>query len=333
MANSIQPSQSAQNFLLERSFKAQFADASHFHRNWMGDIIVLVGTSTAGKSSLIQALRRIEPERIEDGGDLKTEVILFQYLKKQYPVEVAVMQKVMRPLDIPRAILAGERPWQMMPLTPEQAQAEEVIQGMGKVEDSLPLDELFQNTEPLMIDDAFERSRRGESVIFDVLKVATIANRVLMRKFDGPIRKVLVYCPFSLLSSRMTERNRAAAESGQLSNQRRGAFPFRQFADIYTRKQPEQSPLETITRAQAIKTFTENLDQEILVFREKGFPLPSEEQLQIDKSNMTQEFLKRLGFTDDVDEIEIAPRDPEAYDLIINSGQVTATEAAHILHT
>lgn len=63
------------------SLRAQIADYSHFHRYWMGDIIVLIGNSTAGKTSIIQSLRQMEPDRIEDGVDLKSSADVLHFLQ------------------------------------------------------------------------------------------------------------------------------------------------------------------------------------------------------------------------------------------------------------
>jgi ABC-type phosphate/phosphonate transport system ATPase subunit len=60
--------------IMARSLKAHFADFNAFHSFGKGDIVVLVGTSTAGKSSIIRALKELEPDRLEDGGDIRVSV-------------------------------------------------------------------------------------------------------------------------------------------------------------------------------------------------------------------------------------------------------------------
>ncbi len=327
--------QEMQNLFMEKSFKAQFADYQHFHRHWMGDIIVLVGTSTAGKTSIIKALRQMESDRVEDGVDLRSDAAFLGYFKKQCPDEVAMLEKVIDPLDIPKAVLSPDRPWKVGVSGPEKIDAELMIQRIKKVLDSAPEAEihaLFQNMEPQMFDEAFERSRRGGSIIFDVLNVDAVASHALMRNFDGPMRMVLVYCPFYMLSSRMEKRNKEAEESGNLMNQRMGEFPLVQFSQIYTQKDKGQRALEVITRSQAIKAFDENFDQGIIGARQAGRTLPSDEQILADKVKFRQFFLDDLGFTDDLDKVEIAPRKQHLYHLFINSGNLRAEESAKILH-
>lgn len=327
--------QKMQDLFMEQSFKAQFTDHRYFHRYSMGDVVVLVGTSTAGKTSIIKALRQIEPDRIEDGDDLRTDAINLEYFKKRCPDEVAMLEKVMEPSDIPRAVFSPDRPWKKSVSCSEKIAAEEVIQRIKKMADSVPEAEihaLFRNMKPQMFDEAFERSRRGGSIIFDVLNVNAVANHALMRNFNGPMRIVLVYCPFYMLSSRMEKRNREAEERGNLMNQRMGEFPLVQFSQIYTQKDNNQRTLEVITRTQAIKAFDENYDKGIMGDRIAGRKLPSEEEILANKAKFCHSFLSDLGFVDGVDKVEIAPRNQHLYQIFLNSGILTAKDSAKILH-
>lgn len=324
-----------QDLFMEKSFKAQFADYQHFHRHWMGDIVVLVGTSTAGKTSIIKALRQMESDRFEDGVDLRCDAAFLEYFRKQCPDEVAMLEKVIDPLDIPKAVLSPDRPWKKGISGSEKMNAESLIQRIKKVLDSAPEEEihaLFQNMVPQMFDEAFERSRRGGSIIFDVLNVEALASHALMRNFDGPMRMVLVYCPFYMLSSRMEKRNKEAEESGNLMNQRMGEFPLVQFSQIYAQKDKGQRALEVITRSQAIKSFDENFDKGTMSAKQAGRKLPPDEQILADKVKFRQFFLDDLGFTADLDKIEIAPRKQHLYHLLLNSGYLKAEESARIIH-
>lgn len=323
------------DLFMEKSFRVQIADYRHFHRNWMGDIIALAGTSTAGKSSIIKELRQLETDRIEDGLDLKMDVELLKCLKKHCPDEVGQLENLMQPLDIPNAVWTKERAWKPSVSEAEKLAAEGVIKRLKKSMDELPreeMDAIFKRLEPQMFDEAFERSRRGESVIFDVLEVEAFVHHATMRNFDGPLKVVLIYCPFHILASRMEKRNREAQESGNLSNQRIGVFPFLQFSNIYSRKKTGQRTLEVITRNQAIKAFDENFDKGTIAARLRGDPLPSEEKLLIEKENTRRIFLKKLGFDEGIDRIEIAPHHEQHYHFILDSSRFTPEESAKFLH-
>lgn len=123
------------NIFRECSFRAQCADYQHFNRCWMGNIVVLVGTSTAGKSSIINALRRLESNRKEDGGDLRGLTFDYKNIKKRFPAEVEILEKVIKdPLDISKAIFSPERPWKRINSPPgkKEMEAEKIIQVIKK---------------------------------------------------------------------------------------------------------------------------------------------------------------------------------------------------------
>lgn len=190
----------------------------------------------------------------------------------------------------------------------------------------------YERIERQMFDDALQHSRQGRNVVFDVLSIDTLARHILVRNFNGPLRSVLTYCPFHVLSSRMEQRNREARESGELGNQRVGAFPLIQFGEIYTKKQNEQRTLETVTRDQVTRAFNENFDQRIAQERQEGHSMPSNKEILIKKEGRCQKLLKKLGFTDNLDAVELAPRNQHLYDLILNSSRLMPTDSAQILH-
>lgn len=329
--------------VMDESFKAQFRDYNHFRQYGMGDIVVLVGTSTAGKTSIIQAIKQLEPNRIEDGCDLRGLAIALKVLTKYHPNEIEILRKLMKtPLDIPKAVGSKERSWKTEITSQEKIEAEEAIQRIKKTEDAFSSKEkenihrAFQNMELEMFDDAFEYSRRGGNIIFDVLNIDVLAKHVLMRNFDGPMRVVLTYCPFNVLSSRMEQRNKEAVESGELSNQRIGEFPLMQFSEIYTQKEKGQTSFERLTREQVTKAFNENFDKGTEANREtariEGRKFPSEKEILKEKAKTLADFLANLGFKDGIEVVEVAPKKQQFYHLCINSSKLLPTESAKIIH-
>jgi len=325
-----------QEIFMERSFKAQFIDYQYFHKHWMGSVTVLVGTSTAGKSSIIQALKNIEPDMIEDGIDISYTKRELKFFKENYPKEFTSLEKVMDSPTISTAVFTKERHWKEPVSDAEKTNAEQILKSLSE-KWSLPcneaiLDALFENVEPQMFDEALELSRQGRSIIFDVLSVDSFARHALMRNFNGPqLNVALVYCPFHTLSSRMEKRNQEAQQDGNLSNQRIGAFPLLQFSEIYTQKEHNQSTLETITREQATKAFNENFDKRIVFTRNENQELRPDNVIQKAKEEELQFLLTNLGFTDTVDKVEIAPKNQHLYNLLINSGKMKAEDSAKIL--
>ena len=330
--------------VIDSSFKAQFRDYNHFRQYGMGDIVVLVGTSTAGKTSIVKALKQLESDRLEDGGDLRCDAINLKFMTKHNPDEIEILRKVIRtPLDIPKSIGSKERSWKIGVSLQEKLEAEEAMQRIQKTGDSFSakekedLNSAFQNRELEMFDDAFEYSRRGGNIIFDVLNIDVLAKHVLMRNFDGPMRVVLTYCPFHVLSSRMEQRNKEAVESGELSNQRIGEFPLMQFSEIYTQKEKGQRSFERLTREQVTQAFDENFDRGTTANREaarlEGRKFPSPKEILKEKEKLRADFLKNLGFKEGIDVVEVAPKNQDFYHLFINSNHLIPGESAKIIHS
>lgn len=328
---------------MDESLKTQFRDYNHFHQYGMGDIVVLVGTSTAGKTSIIKALQELEPDRLEDGGDLRSYFTSLKVMTKYNPNEIEILSKLMKnPLDIPKAIGSKEFSWKTGITPQEKLEAEEAIQRIQKTGDAFSpkekeeIDGAFKNSEFEMFDDAFERSRRGGDTIFDILNIDALARHLLTRNFNGPIRPILIYCPFHVLSSRMEKRNKEAMESGEFSNQRIGEFPLMQFSELYTQKGKRQAPFERLSREQVTQAFNENFDNGTNANREtariEGRKFPSEKELSKEKAESLANFLANLGFKDGIDVVEVAPKNQDSYTLFINSSQSPPSESAKIIH-
>jgi hypothetical protein len=325
--------------VMDESFKAQFRDYNHFHKYWMGDITVLVGTSTAGKTSIIKALKQLDSNLLEDGGDLRGQNIHLKAMTKYNPNEIEILSRLMNtPLDITKAVGSTERSWKPGITSLEKMEAEEALQRINETGDAFSPEEIedidssFKNMELEMFDDAFDHSRRGGNIIFDVLNIDVLARHLLIRNFDGPIRAVLTFCPFHVLSSRMEKRNKEAVESGEVSNRRIGEFPLMQFSEIYTQKEKGQVAFERLTRMQVTKAFDENFDKGVEAGRLQGRKQPSNEQLAIDKKKLRADFLKNLGFKEGVDVVEIAPKNQQFYNLFINSSKLLPDESAKMIH-
>lgn len=329
--------------VVNSSLKIQFQDHACFRHYGMGDIVVLVGTSNAGKTSIIKALKQLEPDRLEDGYCLRALTTILTAMTKSNKNEIETLMKVMNTAsDIPKAIGSTERSWKIGITSKEKIEAEKAIQKITKTYDSLSVKEkkdinnLLQNKNLEMFDDAFEYSRKGRNIIFDVLNIDVLAKHILMRNFDGPMRVVLTYCPFWVLSSRMEERNQKAVKSGELSNQRIGEFPLMQFSRIYTQKGKGQRAFERLTQNQVTQTFDENFDKGTEKAREtanlKGEPFPTPKKISKEKKRLRDAFLKNLGFQEGINKVEVAPRNQNFYHLLLNSNQLFPDESANVIH-
>ncbi len=315
---------------MDLSWKAQFQDYHQFHKQWKGEVVLLVGTSTAGKTSIIQALKKLDPDVVEDGGDLRSYAISLSMAEKINPDEVEILKGALKEqVDISKAIDSKERNWKEGVAQEDKKGAEEAIKRIQTKWKSLSKEELedleapFRTLELKMITDAYNFSGRGGKIIFDLLNIDAFFKERILNSFDGPLKVVLAYCPFHVLSSRMEKRSREAAESGEFSNQRIGAFPLIQFSELYGEGQPV---LERLTREEAIKSFDENFDKGVAAA--EGGSLPSPEEILQDKEKQRATFLQNLGFKPGVDTVEIAPKNQWFYHAVLDTSRLSAEEAA-----
>ncbi len=80
---------------IEHSLELQKAE-SHF-LPLVGRVIVLIGTSSVGKSSIIAAMRAQDADLQETGGDLVGLDSAYNHFKKNQSVELAFLQSVLKP--------------------------------------------------------------------------------------------------------------------------------------------------------------------------------------------------------------------------------------------
>lgn len=76
--------QEMQDLFMERSFKIQVADYQNFHRSWNGNVVVLVGGSSAGKSTIINALKSLDRGMVEEGSDLTGANFIYEFMEKNH---------------------------------------------------------------------------------------------------------------------------------------------------------------------------------------------------------------------------------------------------------
>lgn len=246
-----------QHVFKDRSYHEAPGDSKSNSTVRPGDVIVLAGTSTAGKSSIVSALRKLDPDIVEEDLDLRT----------------SDTQKIPGP-----------------------------------------------NAQRDMMDDVIKHSLQGKRVVVHVDQAHKFLNHLLDRKVELPTKKVLAFCPFHELSSRLKERNRKAEESGgDIQNLRDPLMPIDNFSNLYTQAKEPGRGLETIKRDQAVAIYNDHFDQMIAYARKLGRDLPSDDVIARDKVDSLHEFLSNLGFKEGVDSVDVEPRNKEHYDYIFDT--------------
>lgn len=97
--------------LFRRSLEADRYAAEHLRRYGEGKIFVLLGHSTAGKTSIIGQLRRDSPEWVESGMDMDFPSQDADELRRKAPALYERMARAMDHADIGRAVMGHAVAW------------------------------------------------------------------------------------------------------------------------------------------------------------------------------------------------------------------------------
>lgn len=92
------------SLFLKRSLEADRQAVQHWRQRGEGRIFVLLGHSTAGKTSIIKELRKEHPEWIESGMDMYFPMMEVAYLREQAPELYQRIALAIEPADIGRAL-------------------------------------------------------------------------------------------------------------------------------------------------------------------------------------------------------------------------------------
>ncbi|MCH9612926.1 MAG: hypothetical protein S4CHLAM102_14260 [Chlamydiia bacterium] len=322
---------------LLQSLHAQFSDWNYFHRHLTGEVIVIVGTSTAGKTSIMNAFKQLAPEFTVGEGDRWGEKEDLNLLREYFPNQLSTLAHYFPLQVLPRVIYSGQRPWKKE-IDPEEAKTiERLILHLKQQVCALPVSKIapFDRAADLgLFDHAFEHARRGGNIIIDALAIEGFAKHAMWRRYNGHLTVALAYCPFSILPKRIAQRNQQAVETGELTERRIGTFPFCQFSNLYVgqKEKPMPSPsLEIITRSEASRIYTQHYDQWIEANQTADAPLSATLTSVAAKKEKCATFLFNLGFTDGVDQISILPHRLGFYHTLLNTGKVSAMQGAQHL--
>ncbi len=239
------------DLFLEKSFKAQIADHHNFQRLWNGNVVVLVGGSSAGKSTIIQGLKELDKDMVEEGSDLTGANFIYEFMQnnhEQYGVSKADW-KHLHSVLVPR-----KDHWHIHEAVGKEigstADAFDFIPGTSIVDQERaiktvaalhgPVCECAERTgkmiDRIVMDKILEHARNGKNAAFDLIDIDQVAAHPISQQTK--ITSVFVYCPFGKLTERLAERNRKAF-SGEidLSEVRAGVFPLLQYSELVRPRQ------------------------------------------------------------------------------------------------
>lgn len=344
-----------QNAFMAQSLKTQIADYKHFTGMLGRDVVVLVGGSSAGKSSIIAALQNLDKRMVEAGCDLTGSNAIYEFMEanhKSFGVTQSDWEHFHTVL-VPRknnwhiheavAKGGGEDPANYGFKSGASAQDQKrALETAGKLQ--APVDTYARYVgncaDDFVLNSVLEQAMSGNNVTFDMCDFDKIAKHPLSQFTH--VKSVFVYCPFGKLTERVAERNRKAL-TGEFdaSEIRAGAFPLMQYAELVRPKQEgdsDEEVVDTVTLEVVERDFEAAFDAGVEVLRQTPegrieLSKIGARELAANKAREKEDLLAAFGFTksDPRDKpLQLVPR--RRYDLCIDtsSPQLGSTVAERV---
>ena len=340
--------QEMQDLFMEKSFKTQIADYQHFHRSWNGNVVVLAGGSSAGKSTIINALKSLDRGMVEEGSDLTGANFIYEFMDKNHQ-QFGVTREDWEHLH--SVLVPRKDHWHIHEAVMKEigatADAFDFKPGIS-IEDQAraiktaaalhgPVCECAERTgkmiDIVVMDKILEHAKSGKNAVFDLLDIDKVAAHPISQHAN--ITSVLVYCPFGKLTERLAERNRKAlAGEIDLSGLRAGVFPLLQYSELVRPRlasDREEDVIDKVTKKAVEDDFEANFDAGIEAMKRTPEGLADLSRmgkevggLEAKKAREKQALLTAFGFTESDDpsrSIELVAR--KEYDLRIDTSDPT----------
>lgn len=336
--------QEMQDLFMKKSFQTQVADYQSFHRSWSGSVVVLAGGSSAGKSTIVNALKSFDKGMVEEGSDLTGANFIYEFMGKNH-LRFGVSNEDWEHLH--SVLVPRKDNWHIHEAVSREIEAKadayDFKEGTSledreraiKTAKALhgPVCEFAERTskvvDSIVMDKVLEHAKSGKNAVFDILDIDKVADHPISQHTH--IKSVLVYCPFGKLSERLAERNRKAL-SGEidLSEIRAGVFPLLQYSELVRARQlsdHDEDVIDTVTREGVEKDFDATFDAGIEAMKRTPDGLKDLGRIEKEPGGVSakrdrekQMILTALGFTEsDAPEksIELVAR--KQYDLRIDT--------------
>lgn len=312
-----------ENIVYAMTDKRETSEEEEINRSWRvarssmllerfgkGEIILLYGTSSSGKSTTCKKIRKLYPEWRIDSLDQAATLFIEKTIRELFPHEKDIIFKVFTPGSLCSIVFFEEGIFRK---DIQQADQIKALEACAKIKQSKPL--IFKRwniriVEDAMFEGAFQASMAGQSTVIDTVDFLQFVYYKEQNFFNCPVRYVLTYCPLSKLHERISQRNKTS----KLREKRYGTHPFSQFGELFKSVNAnENGGIERIYRQNLLESFYFTFEDYIKHLPEKDTHETYATYLQ-DKV----ELLKNLGLeSESTSSVEIKPR--FYYDYILHT--------------
>lgn len=340
--------QEMKDLFMKKSFQTQVADYQKFRRSWSGSVVVLVGGSSAGKSTIVNALKSFDKGMLEEGSDLTGANFIYEFMEKNHE-RFGVSKEDWKHLH--SVLVPRKDHWHIHEATSQEKGVKADAYGFKpgiSIEDQEramktanalngPVCEFAVRTskivDNIVMDKVLEHAKKGKNAVFDILDVDKVIDHPLSK--HAHVKSVLVFCPFGKLAERLAERNRKAfAGDIDLSEVRAGVFPMIQYSELVRSRQlgdKDKDIIDRVTREGVEKDFDTTFNAGIEAMKRTPDGLKDLDKMEKESGGLSakrdrekQMILSAFGFTKkDPPEksIELVAR--KKYDLRIDTSDPT----------
>lgn len=284
---------------------------SNWNKNNKGSMLILLGISTSGKTTLINCMRTLDAKLLDFSIDLCFENKKGDIIKEIDLDNYQTLTAVLKHSEIAKIIEKNDKVKYKSSVTnSHKIQVENAIANLQKqikkIYNLMP-DDMFD----IIFNSIVSAANSGKTLIFDVVYPEVLYRYLFNKIVTSSVKIALVYCPLLELSNRLNERNNSALASQKPSEYRR-SFPLFQYIKLYKKKElPEEPILEVLTRDDAEKVFDEQIDDS--------------------DRHRKREFLELLGFSDNnIKTVEITTRF-KFYDYILDTSKLSIKQAIALM--
>lgn len=293
------------------------------------NVLLLFGSSTSGKTTIINQLLE-KTDRFENYGlDFRVLIEGGHQIKEHYPIEYQSLIEVIPHDEIVRVVfgqfnlisdLSICEDTKKNALTAGKKLYRKICLNQYESEDEK---NLIKPLYPLIINRLKEAVDQKKSLLIDCSKIKQWQD-IEQALENSDIKRFLIFCPFIKLSERMQHRNAAAIKINAFFD-RREQTPLWQYASLYCKRENKNQPiLETLS-----KTTVEDIFDKFLQEPNK-FSLSFIESIGL-SGHSKNDFLSYLGFSEEEEFIEITTRFDSKDFLILNVTEYTPAEIADFI--
>lgn len=286
-------------------------------------IVMLMGSGSAGKTSIGKALQSIDSHWAIIDEDIIYRELFFEKVAEIFPEELATIEKVIAPYNRFHAIQRNEFVFYESVDTVLRAEAEKAIKiiqdycyfgAQAKIFRELFYKE-FQDRTIRIIDKAVKENK---NVLLDSWYITS--EKVQETFANACVMKTLVFCSLSSTYEHFKKRNRDALLSNNIDNKR-----------CYQQLIPHYVSLYRATTTSTKKAIAKSNKQEIeAIFDHIGNELPKSvvlREMTVDELNE----LRREFIPQDLSDENVFTESKNEYDMLLNTDVMTAEDAARFL--